>query len=257
MVQNAETLAHVALIARFGEDTGTVLVTVAGAIARPGVLELETTSTVGDAITLAGGASEAPRAILLGGYFGAWLDVEPAWSLPLDPARLRERGLSLGCGVIGVQPQSRCVVCETAGILRYLARESSAQCGPCFFGLNALSDACSRIAASGTNADDLRRRFGAYFDLVDERKAGPIGRADSFVLYHLHRRDAAATLAGDADRSPERLRLIERPKHVVGDVGPRDEDAAADVLVVAAAAPGGRAAVPRERAAEYAREAVH
>jgi len=88
------------------------------------------------------------------------------------------------------------------------------------------------LGARGINADDLRRRFGAYFDLVDERKAGPIGRADSFVLYHLHRRDAAATLAGDADRSPERLRLIERPKHVVGDVGPRDEDAAADVLVV-------------------------
>jgi len=180
LVQNAETLAHVALIARFGEDTGTVLVTVAGAIARPGVLELETTSTVGDAITLAGGASEAPRAILLGGYFGAWLDVEPAWSLPLDPARLRERGLSLGCGVIGVQPQSRCVVCETAGILRYLARESSAQCGPCFFGLNALSDACSRIAASGTNADDLRRleRWA-----VEVRGRGACKHPDGAVMF--------------------------------------------------------------------------
>ena len=80
------------------------------------------------------------------------------------------------------------------------------------------------LGARGINADDLRRRFGAYFDLADERKAGPIGRAGSFVLYHLLRRGAAA-LAGDADRSPERLRLIERPEHVVGHVGPRDEDA--------------------------------
>jgi SAM-dependent methyltransferase len=87
------------------------------------------------------------------------------------------------------------------------------------------------LGARGINADDLRRRFGAYFDLVDERKAGPIGRAGSFVLYHLLRRGAAA-LAGDADRSPERLRLIERPEHAVGHVGPRDEDAAADVLIV-------------------------
>jgi NADH:ubiquinone oxidoreductase subunit F (NADH-binding) len=39
--------------------------------------------------------------------------------------------------------------------MRYLAEESSAQCGPCFFGLRALSDACSRIAERGTNRDDI------------------------------------------------------------------------------------------------------
>jgi len=57
------------------------------------------------------------------------------------------------------------------------------------------------LGARGINADDLRRRFGAYFDppLVDERKAGPIGRAGSFVLYHLLRRGATtAALVGDA-----------------------------------------------------------
>jgi len=89
------------------------------------------------------------------------------------------------------------------------------------------------LGARGLDADDLRRRFGAHFDLVDERKAGPIGRAGSFVLYHLLRRGATtAALAGDADRSPERLGLIERPEHVVGDVCPRDEDATADVLAI-------------------------
>jgi len=62
-----------------------------------------------------------------------------------------------GCGVIGVQPSSRCGVCDTARIMRYLAEESSAQCGPCFFGLRALSDTCSRIAERGTNRDDIAR----------------------------------------------------------------------------------------------------
>ncbi|HYM66456.1 MAG TPA: NADH-ubiquinone oxidoreductase-F iron-sulfur binding region domain-containing protein [Patescibacteria group bacterium] len=157
LVQNVETLAHVALVARHGRASGTVLVTVAGAVARPGVLEMETSATVGSAIALAGGPAEPPRAILLGGYFGAWMDVEQAWSLPLDPVALKERGLSLGCGVIGVQPASRCPVCETSGIVRYLARESSAQCGPCFFGLRSLADACDRIAQSGTNSQDLQR----------------------------------------------------------------------------------------------------
>ncbi len=89
------------------------------------------------------------------------------------------------------------------------------------------------LGARGIDAGDLRQRFGADFDLVDERRAGPIGRAGSFVLYHLLRRGpTTVALAGDADRPPERLRLIERSEHVVGDVGPRDEDAAADVLSV-------------------------
>ena len=63
----------------------------------------------------------------------------------------------MGSGVIGVLPQTRCGVCDTARIMRYLASESSAQCGPCFFGLRALSDACSRIAERGANPDDLAR----------------------------------------------------------------------------------------------------
>lgn len=81
---------------------------------------------------LAGGASEPAQAVLLGGYFGSWINAARAWTLPLDPEGLRAHGLSLGCGVIGVLPTSRCAVCEVAGIMRYLATESSAQCGPCF-----------------------------------------------------------------------------------------------------------------------------
>jgi len=77
--------------------------------------------------------------------------------LPLDAEALRAGGVGLGCGVIGLQPASRCGVCDTARIMRYLAEESSAQCGPCFFGLRALSDACSRVAERGTNRDDMAR----------------------------------------------------------------------------------------------------
>jgi len=44
------------------------------------------------------------------------------------------------------------------------------------------------VGARGLDAGDLRRRFGADFDLVEERKAGPVGRAGRFALYHLVRR---------------------------------------------------------------------
>jgi NADH:ubiquinone oxidoreductase subunit F (NADH-binding) len=167
LVQNVESLAQTALIARHGHDwyrsagrrgaAGTLLVTVTGGVLGPGVLEIEAGTTVAEAIDLAGGAAEPARAVLLGGYFGSWVPADLAYELPLDAALLRDRGLSIGCGVVGVLPQSRCGVCEAAGIMRYLAAESSAQCGPCFFGLRALSDAISRVAERGTNPDDMHR----------------------------------------------------------------------------------------------------
>ena len=150
LVQNVETLARVALVAR-GTPADTALITLAGAVRHPGVLEVPIRTTIGEAIRLGGGATEAPRAILVGGYFGSWIEAQAAWPAAIDG------GLKLGCGVIGVLPATRCAVCETAGIMRYLAAESSAQCGPCFFGLRALADACSHIAERGSSPDDLRR----------------------------------------------------------------------------------------------------
>lgn len=191
MVQNVETLAHVALIARSGVATGTVLATVAGSVANPGVIEIESNRTVGDALALAGGVTEPARAVLLGGYFGTWLDVEPALGLRLDPLELRAAGLSLGCGVIGVLPRSRCAVCETAGIMRYLAGESSAQCGPCYFGLRALAESCSRIANQGVNTPDLGRlqRW-----TVDVQGRGGCRHPDGAVIFL---RSALETFAAD------------------------------------------------------------
>src|SRR5205823_1712403 len=83
-------------------------------------------------------AADLPRAVLVGGYFGRWMKVEDALPMRLTP----EAGI--GCGVIGILPTSHCPVCETAAIMRYLAGESSAQCGPCFFGLRALAEASTR-----------------------------------------------------------------------------------------------------------------
>lgn len=51
------------------------------------------------------------------------------------------------------------------------------------------------LGAPGLSADDLRRRFGADFDLADEQTAGPVGRAGKFVLYHLVRKRPAAGLS--------------------------------------------------------------
>jgi NADH:ubiquinone oxidoreductase subunit F (NADH-binding) len=118
--------------------------------------------------------------VLVGGYFGSWVEREKAWTLRLDHESLRAQGLGLGCGVIGFLPERRCPVCDVAGIMRYLAGESSAQCGPCFFGLRALADACTRIAEDGTNPDDLHRlRRWA----VDVRGRGACKHPDGAVIF--------------------------------------------------------------------------
>lgn len=178
LVQNVETLAHVALIARSGAPSDTMLLTLAGAVTRQGVLEVDTKASIGEAITFAGGPSEAPRAILLGGYFGSWIDPRAGWDLSLGA--LREHGLSIGCGVIGLLAGSRCPVCETAAIMRYLAAESSAQCGPCFFGLRALAGACTRLAEEGTNPDDLHR---LHRWAMDVRGRGACRHPDGAVIF--------------------------------------------------------------------------
>ncbi|HKV86606.1 MAG TPA: NADH-ubiquinone oxidoreductase-F iron-sulfur binding region domain-containing protein [Candidatus Dormibacteraeota bacterium] len=180
LVQNVETLAQVALIARGGHPTGTVLVTLAGSIAHPGVIEVETTATIGDVVARAGGFNEPARAVLLGGYFGSWLATEQAMDLRLDPSELKASGLTLGCGAIAFLPSSRCPVCETAGIMRFLAGESSSQCGPCFFGLRALADACTRVAYQGANPQDLGRleRWA-----VEVRGRGACKHPDGAVMF--------------------------------------------------------------------------
>ncbi len=166
LVQNVESLAHVALIARRGDAwfrsagrgsaSGTILATIHAGGA-PLVRELAAGSPLGEALEAAGGSLAETRAVLLGGYFGSWMPAGEAWGMPLDAQALKGLGLSLGSGVVAALHVTGCVVCETAAVMRYLAGESSAQCGPCFFGLRAIADACERIQAGRPDAGELER----------------------------------------------------------------------------------------------------
>ena len=111
LVQNVETLAHIALIARHGADwyrslgrrggVGTLLVTAAGSVPSPGVLEIEAGTTVREVLEMAGGATVRPAPSSSAATSARWVDAA-AQELPLDAAALRQHGLGLGCGVVGV-----------------------------------------------------------------------------------------------------------------------------------------------------------
>jgi len=147
LVQNVETFAHIALIARFGahwfreagtaDAPGTTLVTLKGAVARPGVHEIELGATLADAVAALGGTSARTQAFLVGGYFGGWVAARDAATFRLTPE-------TLGAGTILAFPAGVCPVADCARVARYLAGESAGQCGPCVFGLDAIAGGLER-----------------------------------------------------------------------------------------------------------------
>jgi NADH:ubiquinone oxidoreductase subunit F (NADH-binding) len=172
LIDNVETLAHVALIARYGPDwfrqagtadaPGTMLATICGAVDGPGVYEIELGTPVAAALALAGASAQA-RAVLVGGYFGAWHDLAAVAGLPLASQARPQAGVAPGAGVLAVLPAGGCGLTETARVLGYLAAQSAGQCGPCVFGLAAIADDFAQLAsghARGQVLDRLDRRLG-------------------------------------------------------------------------------------------------
>ena len=74
-----------------------MLTTVSGAVAQPGVYEIEAGSSVGDVLAMAG-ADMTAQAVLIGGYFGTWHDIAEVAGLPFTIAGLRAVGGAPGAG---------------------------------------------------------------------------------------------------------------------------------------------------------------
>lgn len=167
LINNAETLAHVALIARNGAawfrelgtaaEPGSTLVTLSGPVAHPGVYEIENGASLASLIDAAGGATARVRAALLGGYAGAWIAGELLQAVALSKEHLAPHGASLGAGIVLLLSQDACPVAETARVARWMAEQSAHQCGPCVHGLDGIADALAQIAAGAADGRALQR----------------------------------------------------------------------------------------------------
>lgn len=161
LVQNVETLAHIALIARHGAswfrsvgtpaEPGSMLVTLTGALRRPGVYEIEIGTPVSQILGLAGGPSAPLSALLVGGYFGTWVNWDSAGALPFSAAGLGTLGAGPGAGLVAALSDDSCGLTETAHVTRYLASQSAGQCGPCLFGLNSIAGQMEALARGRTD----------------------------------------------------------------------------------------------------------
>jgi NADH:ubiquinone oxidoreductase subunit F (NADH-binding) len=179
LVANVETVAHVALIARHGADwfralgteadPGSALITLSGAIARPGVYEIAYGEPLISLLRTAGGATEPIRAFLLGGYGGGWVDAVELPKLRLSRADLRPFGARLGAGVVVALGQSACPVAEIARVAEWLSAQSAGQCGPCIHGLASIAAAMDSIR-DGADPPALHR-VARWCELVTGRGA--------------------------------------------------------------------------------------
>jgi NADH:ubiquinone oxidoreductase subunit F (NADH-binding) len=200
LVQNAETLAHLALIARKGPgwfrrvgtdaEPGSMLVTIHRAEGQPRISEVPLGIPLKD---LTGEISQE-SAVLIGGYHGTWLTGREARALTLDNRSLARADARVGAGIVITLPPDRCGLVETARVVRYLALESAGQCGPCLNGLPRIAAALAEIAGGRARAQavaDIERWSG----LVAGR--GACHHPDGTTRFV---RSALRTFAAEVDR---------------------------------------------------------
>jgi NADH:ubiquinone oxidoreductase subunit F (NADH-binding) len=167
LVQNVETLAHLALVARYGprwfralgtaQEPGSMLATVHTQHGTQ-IVEAEIGAPLRTLVNL-----DNAQAVLIGGFHGTWLPMPQAATLTLDNATLKTHGAALGAGVIAALPADRCGLAEAARVVHYLAAESAGQCGPCFNGLPRMAAALAELAGRGHRRQvraDLERWAG-------------------------------------------------------------------------------------------------
>ncbi|TCO47019.1 NADH:ubiquinone oxidoreductase subunit F (NADH-binding) [Kribbella antiqua] len=158
-LSNVETFAQLAVLARLGpkgysstgliSEPGTQLLTVDGAVERPGVVETPTGVPL-EAVLQFSGAARGP--VLLGGYHGKWLP-------ETDGVYLQRPEVS--AGIILALGTETCPLGEVHRVSQWLASQSAGQCGPCVFGLASLVDDFDRLVKGDPAGwHDAQRHLG-------------------------------------------------------------------------------------------------
>jgi NADH:ubiquinone oxidoreductase subunit F (NADH-binding) len=151
LVSNTETYSHIGRVAR-GSYDGSRLVTVAGAVTQPGLVEITPDTTLTGVLQTAGGLTETVQGVLLGGYGGTWGRIADVIALPLNEHKLRESHLTLGAGIVVLLGDSSCAVAEVARVAKWMAAESAGQCGPCVHGLSAIAASLQELTRDGNRS---------------------------------------------------------------------------------------------------------
>ena len=168
VINNAETLANLPAILRGGarrfasiglnEARGTRLVSLSGAVRRPGLAEVPMGTTVRQVIDLVGGGVPEGRAAGFAAVGGPSSGLLPAGELdvPLRPGMLHASGVVMGAGGITVFDDRASPIQVAARLGQYNAAESCGKCTPCREGTPRIAEALGRLATGEPGNSDLR-----------------------------------------------------------------------------------------------------
>ena len=181
LVQNVETLCDLALIGRFGsewyrsagtrDDPGTTLVTLSGGVERPGVYEIPLGARLGEVVRMGGPDPKGLVALLVGGYFGAWLPADASADLHMAVEPLKRAGSGLGAGVVFAMPrEGTCALAEVARATRWLADQNAGQCGPCVNGLESIAGAMA-VLVTGDRNGRAQSHLDRWLSMMEGRGA--------------------------------------------------------------------------------------
>ena len=166
VINNVETLINVpevvlgggAAFAAIGteQSTGPKLFCLAGAVALPGVYEVEFGATLGELIDLAGGLTGSGRmgAVMLGGAAGVFVG-EDHLDMPLTFEDARERNATLGSGVVLVFDDRTDFSDTSRRIAQFFRDESCGQCVPCRVGTVRQEELLARHLGGGPLEEEL------------------------------------------------------------------------------------------------------
>ena len=164
LINSLETLANIPLIVRpeqLGPDStpaSTKVVSVSGAVSRPGVAEVPLGTSLNEVVDeIAGGGTHGDvLAAHLGGPGGVTL-ARSQFDTMVDFDSFRTLGANLGSGSLVVLGQSSCPVALARFFVSFCAEESCGTCPPCRIGTRAVLNLLDRIGSGEAETSDLDR----------------------------------------------------------------------------------------------------
>lgn len=249
VVNNVETFAHVALIARDGgarfrelgtpTSRGTMVCTLAGDVVRPGVHEIPLGITLHQLVHDIGGGPLPGREIIAV-FPGASAGVIPAAGLDvvLGFDEMREAGSGLGSGGFVVYDDTACLVRATQVVAEFLGAGSCSQCPACKQGTLTMAERLARLEDGTGERDDIDTLASRVRSVTGGSRCGlPNGAAAVIGSVLEHFEDLLESHLDGACSNPRPLevpmRLIDEERGIFAvEPEPADHDGSAHREVV-------------------------
>ncbi|HTL51492.1 MAG TPA: NADH-ubiquinone oxidoreductase-F iron-sulfur binding region domain-containing protein [Planctomycetota bacterium] len=170
VVNNVETFSHVPIILAEGAEAfrelgtagcpGTMVFTVCGDVARPGVFELPMGTTLRELLETHAGGRRNGREIKAVFPGAANAVILPSMlDLPLDFDVMKNASTGLGAGGFIVCDESACMVQMALVFSNFLYRSSCTQCISCTYGTGQATDALRQLASGIGTQNDIQEAF--------------------------------------------------------------------------------------------------